>query len=326
MQRRDGKNGLLPTRLVLVLAVGVSLTLVVTACGGSKPGATARPTTPAPTAVGTTVPVPVSPTDTPPPSAPPVVEDEQPIEPEMVLILAGAFTMGSDPGLDPEALDDEGPPHTLHLPDYYLAQTPVTNAQYAAFVQATGHPAPYHWGGGSPSRRKELHPVVNVSWHDALAYCNWLAQATGKPYRLPSEAEWEKAARGDDGRIYPWGGQWDPARCNSREGGPGATIVEEKIYIGDTTPVGAYPEGASPYGLLDMAGNVWEWTSSAYEVYPYDPGDGREDLQAGDEVRRVLRGGASGNLAWRVRCAFRASDLPDFFFYDRGFRVALGAD
>jgi formylglycine-generating enzyme required for sulfatase activity len=315
--------------ILIVLVVIVFLGLVTVACGGSKPASTATPTAPAPTAGPTTVAAPASPTDTPHASAPQVTQAEQPvepvepIEPEMVLIPADEFTMGSDPSLDPDAVDDEGPQHTLHLPDFYLAKMPVTNAQYAAFVQATGHPAPYHWGGGLPPRRREDHPVVNVSWHDALAYCSWLAEATGKPYRLPSEAEWEKGARGDDGRIYPWAGQWEPARCNSREGGQGDTIAAVGIYIGETTPVGAYPEGASPYGLLDMAGNVWEWTSSIYEVYPYDPGDGREDLQAGDEVRRVLRGGAFGNLAWRVRSAFRGSDLPDFAFWDRGFRVAL---
>jgi formylglycine-generating enzyme required for sulfatase activity len=242
----------------------------------------------------------------------------------MVFIPAGEFTMGSDPSTDPEAVDDEGPQHPLHLPDYYLAKTPVTNAQYAAFVQATGHPTPYHWGGGIPPLREEDHPVVNVSWHDALAYCNWLAETTDKPYRLPSEAEWEKGARGDDGRIYPWGSQWNPEHCNNRQRGQGDTMLD-RIYIGETTPVGAYPEGASPYGLLDMAGNVWEWTSSVYKAYPYEPGDGREDL-AGDDVQRVLRGGASGNLAWRLRSAFRASDLPDFAFWDRGFRVALDAD
>jgi formylglycine-generating enzyme required for sulfatase activity len=328
MRRRIRENASLPARFVLVLAVSVSLTLVVAACGASKPAATAQPTTPVPAAGATTAPPPASPTDTPFPSVPTAMEEEQLliIEPEMVLIPTGEFTMGSDPGLDPEAVDDEGPQHRLYLPDYYLAKTPVTNAQYGAFVQATGHPAPYHWGGGFPPRRKEDHPVVNVSWHDALAYCNWLAEVTGKPYRLPSEAEWEKAARGDDGRIYPWGAQWDPARCNSREGGQGDTIAEVGIYIGDTTPVDAYPEGASPYGLLDMAGNVWEWTSSVYEVYPYDPVDGREDLQAGDDVRRVLRGGAFVNLGWRVRSAFRGHDLPDFFFWDRGFRVALDPD
>jgi formylglycine-generating enzyme required for sulfatase activity len=182
-------------------------------------------------------------------------------------------------------------------------------------MQATGHRAPYQWQSGNPPRGKEQHPVVNVSWHDAVAYCNWLADVTGKAYRLPSEAEWEKGARGSGGRIFPWGNQWISAASNGREGGKG-----------DTTPAGAYPEGASPYGTLDMAGNVWEWTSSVYKAYPYDSEDGREDLKAADDVRRVLRGGAFVNLAWRVRSAFRGSDLPDFAFWDRGFRVASDED
>jgi formylglycine-generating enzyme required for sulfatase activity len=233
--------------------------------------------------------------------------------------------MGSDPGEDPDAVDDEQPQHTLYLPDYYLAKTPVTNAQYAVFVQATGHRAPYHWRGGKLPMGQEDHPAVNVSWYDAVAYGNWLSEATGKPYRLPSEAEWEKGARGNDGRRYPWGSQWDPARCNSRESGGGETVAVLGIYVGRTTAVGAYPDGASPHGLLDVAGNVWEWTSSVYRAYPYDPADGREDPGPLDGVRRVLRGGASVNLAWRVRCAFRGRDLPDFYSYDRGFRLAMDA-
>jgi formylglycine-generating enzyme required for sulfatase activity len=199
-------------------------------------------------------------------------------EPEMVLIPAGEFLMGSDPSVDQDARDDEQPQHTLYLPDYYLAKTPVTNAQYAAFVQAT-YRQPEGWEAGKPSSGKEDHPVVNISWHDAVAYCRWLSGVTGRPYRLPSEAEWEKGARDTDGRIYPWGNQWDAKRCNTRESGKR-----------DTTPVGAYLEGASPYGLLDMAGNVWEWTRSVYKSYPYDPDDGREDLEA--KGIGVLRGGS----------------------------------
>ena len=254
--------------------IGVTLVmLLLVGCGA--PAATPTPILP--------------PTPTP---IPPTLERGQPFEPEMVLIPAGEFTMGSDPGSDPIAADNEQPQHTLYLPDYYLARTPVTNAQYAAFVQAASHDPPSHWDGVKPPSGKEDHPVVFVTWHDAVAYSNWLAQATGKPYRLPSEAEWEKGARGSDGRIYPWGNRWDAQRCNSGEGGPG-----------DTTPVGAYPQGASPYGLLDLAGNVWEWTRSLWgrEVsrpafgYPYDAEDGREDPGAGDEVLRVLRGGAFGD-------------------------------
>jgi formylglycine-generating enzyme required for sulfatase activity len=268
---------------------------------------------------------------TPPEPAPPpvtvpeavlptVMEPLQPSEPEMVLIPAGQFLMGSDPGADKDALDREQPQHTLHLPDYYLARTPVTNAQYAAFVQATGHQQPEHWEGRKPPKGKEDHPVVYVSWHDAVTYCRWLAEVSGQPYGLPSEAQWEKGARGSDGRLYPWGNRWDAVRCNSKEGGPG-----------DTTPVGAYPDGASPYGLLDMAGNVWQWTRSLWGKdwqkpsfkYPYDPADGREDLDAPDSIFRVLRGGAFYYDTRSVRCAYRYGLDPNLFYWDGGFRVVL---
>jgi formylglycine-generating enzyme required for sulfatase activity len=243
-----------------------------------------------------------------------------PFEAEMILIPAGEFLMGSDPKKDKRAKDAEQPQHTLYLPDYYLAKTPVTNARYAAFVQAVGHHLPSHWQGGKPPRGKEDHPVVNVSWEDALTYCRWLAEVTGKPYRLPSEAEWEKGARGTNGRIYPWGDRWDAARCNSREGGKG-----------DTTPVVAYPDGASPYGLLDMAGNVWEWTCSLWGKgiwkpnfkYPYNPKDGRENPDAPGDIRRVLRGGAFFYNERHVRCAVRDWDHPYNRLGGIGFRVVV---
>jgi formylglycine-generating enzyme required for sulfatase activity len=210
------------------------------------------------------------------------------------------------------------------LPDYHLAKTPVTNAQYAAFVEATDHRQPKHWKDRKPPSGKEDHPVVYVSWHDAVAYCRWLAEVTGRPYRLPSEAEWEKGARGTDGRIWPWGNQWDAERCNTWEGGK------------RTTPVGAYPEGASPYGLLDMAGNVWEWTRSLWGEdwqepsfkYPYDPDDGREDLEAPDTVRRVLRGGSWHNDRDSARCVERNWRLPDYSHNYLGFRLVspVGSD
>jgi len=143
-----------------------------------------------------------------------------------------------------------------------------------------------------------------------MAYCRWLAEVTGEPYRLPSEAEWEKGARGTDGRIYPWGDQWDEKRCNSAEGPKD-----------NTTPVGAYPQGASSYGLLDMAGNVWELCSTLFRDYPYQPDDGREDLEADDF--RVLRGGSWFCPQRLVRCACRDwADPSCDFGFDVGFRVA----
>jgi formylglycine-generating enzyme required for sulfatase activity len=222
----------------------------------------------------------------------------KPFEPEMVLIPAGEFTLGSDPSLDQEAVDEEQLQHTLYLPDYYLAKMPVTNTQYAAFVQATGHHPPKRWIGGQPPTGKEDHPVVYVSWHDAVAYCHWLAEEIGKPYRLPSEAEWEKGARGSDGCIYPWGSQRDEERCNTA----------------------GVKQGASPDGLLDMAGNVWEWTRSVCEVYPYDPENGREDIRSG--VGRVLRGGSWYRNQWYARCTLRYEVYPDARYHYLGFRVA----
>jgi formylglycine-generating enzyme required for sulfatase activity len=243
-----------------------------------------------------------------------------PFEPELILIPAGEFLMGSDPEKDKNADEDEQPRHTLYLPGYYLAKTPVTNAQYAAFAKATDRERPKDWEGGILPDGKEDHPVVEVTWHDAVAYCNWLAEVTGKAYRLPSEAEWEKGARGTDGRVYPWGNEWDPKRCNSEEGSPG-----------DTTPVDAYPEGASPYGLLDMAGNVWEWTRSLWGKewgkpdfkYPYKPDDGRENLEAGSDVMRVLRGGSWFYDQRYARCASRYRSIPGGFGNLVGFRVVV---
>jgi formylglycine-generating enzyme required for sulfatase activity len=231
----------------------------------------------------------------------------QPFEPEMILIPAGEFLMGSDPRVDPNAQDEEQPQYLVYLPNYYMAKTPVTNAQYWAFIQSTGHQPPQHWEKERLPANKDEHPVAYLNWHDAMVYCNWLAEVTGKSYRLPSEAEWEKGARGADGRIYPWGNQWEAKCCNTDEAG-----------AGDTMPVGAYPEGASPYGLLDMAGNVWEWTRSLWGKervkpnfkYPYRPGDGREDLKVGDKVLQVLRGGSFDHNRNFIRCASRGRDDP----------------
>ncbi len=232
----------------------------------------------------------------------------KPFEPEMVLVPAGEFTMGRNPSLDQDAMDDQQPQRTLYLPDYYLARTPVTNAQYAAFVQATGLHPPKRWPGSQPPGGKAHHPVVYVSWHDAIAYCHWLAEETGKPYRLPSEAEWEKGARGGDGRIYPWGGQGDEERVHTTDGRHGPTPRE------------GYPQEAIPYGMLGMADNVWEWTQSVCQVYPYDPENGRADVKSG--VGRVLRGGSWYRNQWYARCTLRYGVYPDARYHYIGFRVA----
>ena|SRR5262245_2904342 len=139
----------------------------------------------------------------------------------MLLIPAGEFLMGSGPQQDEHAEATEQPQHRLYMPDYYLAQTPVTHAQYDAFLQATGGEAleGWDWVFHMPPRGRENHPVVNVSWYEAIAYCQWLAEVTGNRYGLHSEAEWEKGARGTEGRIYPWGHLWDATRCNTAVNG-----------------------------------------------------------------------------------------------------------
>jgi formylglycine-generating enzyme required for sulfatase activity len=284
-----------------------------------------------------------------------------PFEPEMILIPAGPFLIGSNPEAVP-AFEEvpvrnayiggwTGPRHRLDLPDFYIAKTPITNGQYAAFLQETGHRRPKRWRSDKSPRGKEDFPVVYVSWHDAVAYCRWLASAVRKPYRLPSEAEWEKAASWEDPhaasrqptrpqaaedaghgndaglkgrqRRYPWGDEWQADSCNTVESEPSSV-----------TPVDAYPRGASPYGLLDMAGNVWEWTRSLWGGdwytpafdYPYDSTDGREDLEADDILCRVLRGGSYAYSRDFARCAFRYKNFPENSSDGTGFRVVLTAD
>jgi formylglycine-generating enzyme required for sulfatase activity len=199
-----------------------------------------------------------------------------------------------------DALADELPTHVVTVPGFELSETPVTNAQYATFV-AEGHGAPPpHWLDDRPPAALAAHPVTWVDWNDADAFCRW---AGG---RLPTEAEWEKAARGTDSRTYPWGDEPDERRA----------VVGRGIKRGTTAPVGSLPGGASPYGLLDMAGNVWEWTASWYGPYP-------GSLEEGTE--RVLRGGsyASPGLRW-VRCASRSRSRPFRRQAHIGFRLARG--
>ncbi|MGC9400761.1 MAG: formylglycine-generating enzyme family protein [Anaerolineae bacterium] len=259
-----------------------------------------------------------------------LIATRDPIEPEMVLIPAGEFLMGSDPKRDPRARRDEVPQHRLYLPDYALSRTPITNAQYAIFLRATRHRPPIHWRilfikHRWPPFKRANYPVVHVTWEDANAYCQWLSEVTGKPYRLPSEAEWEKGARGPDGRIYPWGNEWEVGVCN---------ISSDPEHPPGTTPIDAFPQSASPYGLLDMVGNIWEWTRSLWGLdlrkptygYPYDPDDGRENQLAGSRVRRVLRGVSFYNGPAMARCAQRYRYSPRNHFDSVGFRVALSPD
>lgn len=209
-----------------------------------------------------------------------------------------------------ESYREESPQHTVHLPAFALAQTPTTNALYAAYVAATGVAAPSHWPNGRPPEVLAAHPVVNVRWEEAQAFCAWLRSVTGQPWRLPTEAEWEHAARGDAGRSFPWGEEFDSALANTREAG-----------LGTTTPVGAYPAGAGPYGHLDLAGNVWEWTASLDSLYHYIPDDGREAVDR--PGRRILRGGCYANPHGFARGACRFRLPPGVLNEFIGFRLAM---
>ena len=223
-------------------------------------------------------------------------------QPETILIPASEFQLGAG--------DDA---HLLFVPAFYMAKYPVTNGAYLRFVEATGHRAPLHWRSGFPEILSQ-HPVVNVSWSDALAYCRWLSESMGQPYRLPTEAEWEKAARGvltpseEGSRIYPWGDSFDKTKCNCWEAG-----------CGWTTPVNKYQSGASPYGIMDLVGNVWEWCNSLYADYPYCADDGREALEA--DGWRVLRGGSWFDYEWGLRATRRLSSQPNHVSHNTGFRV-----
>jgi formylglycine-generating enzyme required for sulfatase activity len=256
------------------------------------------------------------------------------LEPELVIIPKSKFWMGSESKV---AYEDEQPMHPVHVRDFQMAKYPVTNAQFKRFVDAGGYHReecwtkagwawqqekpeerrwPQGWEDGRFPTERANHPVVGITWHEALAYTRWLAEVTGRPYRLPTEAEWEKAARGDrDRREYPWGDVFDSSKTNLKVG-------DERV--GNTSPVGIYPGGASPYGIMDMSGNVWEWCSSLHHDYPYACDDDREDLEA--EGQRVLRGGSwSIDSEWDARCASRYGVLPTLSHDHVGLRVVVGA-
>ncbi len=240
-----------------------------------------------------------------------------------VEVPAGLFLMGSDPADDPlafgnERWDDTRARGSLDLPAFYLGRFEVTVAQFRAFVEATGFEVDAAALEGPPT-----HPVASVSWPDALAYCRWLdAQLRtwsqtpaplGRLFRdgwrvsLPSEAQWEKAARGTDGQIYPWGNTARADRAN---------------YAGSSTrAVGAVACPECPYGLSDMSGNVWEWTRSPYQTYPYDETNDRKDLDA--DALWVMRGGSYADGAQNVRAAVRGGGDPGARRPFMGFRVAI---
>jgi formylglycine-generating enzyme required for sulfatase activity len=244
----------------------------------------------------------------------------------MVFVPAGDFQMGCDTGNPNETCySDEGPLHTVYLDAYAIDKYEVTNAQFAEFLNAEGNQAEggatwldaadsdvrIHEAGGVwwADAGHEDHPVVEVTWYGARAYCQW----EGK--RLPSEAEWAKAARGgSDTRVYPWGNEEpDCSRLNYLD-------LAEGYCVHDTTPAGSYPAGASPYGALDMAGNVWEWVSDWYaeDYYETSPGSNPSGPESGS--LKALRGGG-WNFTWQfVRVANRYGYGPHYSRHYFGFR------
>jgi formylglycine-generating enzyme required for sulfatase activity len=282
----------------------------------------AKPQSPAPVAQAPVVAVKQEPAKAPSPiSAPPKGHStdflviESPIRLELVRVPAGEFLMGSDPARDKDARTEEQPQHKVYVSEFYIGKYPITNAQYAAYARAKSLDFKAPEGKGN-------HPVVNVSWDDAVAFCEWLSAQTYRLFRLPTEAQWEKAARGTDGRIFPWGDQYDKNRAN-------VDVGFFKSFTSATTPVGKYsPAGDSPYGAADMAGNVWEWCADWYDGNEYE-----QRVQSCAPIKdptgplsgtaRVLRGGAFFNYAALVRCARRVWGNPLNRNVNNGFRVRV---
>jgi formylglycine-generating enzyme required for sulfatase activity len=238
---------------------------------------------------------------------------------EMTAIAAGAFIAG-----------DANDRRELFLPEFAIAKYPVTNTEYGRFVSAGGYDNATYWtraGWDEVGRERQEprfwrdsrfnkpnRPIIGLSWYECVAYCRWLSAVSGRTFRLPTETEWEKAARGSDGRLYPWGNTFDATRLNAREGA-------QKVYC--TTPVGIYPGGISPNNLHDCAGNCWEWCASQW-LGPLGSGsapDEWSDDYLEGRVLRVLRGGSWNYEADVARCSYRFRFEP-FGWSDRGgFRI-----
>ena len=280
--------------------------------------------TPVPT--HTLVPTPtLTPSPLPSPSSTPAVMLTQVASQDgmvLVYIPAGEFKLGSTRTEDLQILEEELPQHTVYLADYWIDRTEVTNAQYARCVADSGAcTSPINYSSVTRSSYYENsqyanYPVVFVSWSQASAYCSWAGR------RLPTEAEWEKAARRPEGRIYPWGNTFDGTLanyCDINCNNAWKDTLYDDGYI-DTSPVGDYPDGASMYGILDMAGNVYEWVADWYG--PYHRGDQTNPTGPPSGSEHILRGGSWGDDPAHIRAAVRSHEVADFWMNFMGFRCA----
>ena len=240
---------------------------------------------------------------------------------EFVCVPAGKFLMGSDLKKDPDADGDELPGHKVYLSEYWIGRSPVTNIQYLKYLEAAHHACPEHWKKGEIPPGREAHPVINVNWMDANDFCTWLGREIKKQghsmtLRLPSEAEWEKAARGTEGWIYPWGDQAPkPGLCNYKES-----------KLGETSAVGSFsPQGDSPYGCVDMVGNVTNWVADWYspDYFLVSPEFNPPGPDSGES--RVRCGGSWFNDGRGMRAANRMGNAPGSKSKDIGFRCAISA-
>ncbi|MFB0534451.1 MAG: formylglycine-generating enzyme family protein [Anaerolineae bacterium] len=350
MRKQKGK-------LETVLAFVIILSLGLAACGSSptpevveKVAVRDTPIPPTQTPLPTDTPAPMPPTDTPvpptdtpvPPTdtltpAPPVLLTEPlSVPPGMVYVPAGEFTMGATDAEIDSALalcnefsgvcsrhwfENAQPQHTVYLDASYIDRTEVTNAQYRECVEAEVCDTPgktAHYDNADYAQ----HPVVYASWNDADAYCRWVGK------RLPTEAEWEKAARGTDGRVYPWGNSFDGSKLNFCD--ENCTYDHKDPSVDDgyktTAPVGSYPAGTSPYGVLDMAGNACEWVADWYGEDYYSQSPERNPPGPDSGEWRVLRGGSWLDYLWNARCASRLRYLPRLRYSYVGFRCARGSE
>ena len=280
--------------------------------------------TPAPTPTETTPP---TPTNTEEPVNQPISLEVNPVDgAEFVLVPAGEFLMGSEPGKDPYFWGAEGPEHTVYLDEYWIYRSEVTNGMYQACVEEQKCPRPQYLNSvdvadyyGNPEY--DDYPVIHVTFAHAQAYCNWVG---GK---LPSEAQWEKAARGSEGYMFPWGDDTPDADLVNLCDSSCARGSERENHFSDgypgTSPVGSYPNGASPYGVLDMAGNVWEWTFDWFQPTYYSISPEENPLGPSSGTTRTIRGGSWFNPTSGVRAAARTSLTPKKVLDTLGFRCVV---